>query len=225
MIIIEIQDNINKAKNSLQSFETNIIYKAYKTLGGAGNFEEELRDIYNQLINLQNTIIARTESIIRISENKDLLSLIDQNFYQNFTESINDESNIRMLKLPDFNMPKTSLNVISENKNVITEMQAISKEILTYNNQITNFRQKRNKYYITLYKVPNNDELPGVIEGSVNLERLLPNQEVLSSYIRYNNTSEKKNITVQQKKEIGKVKIVRKGTSMETNKIKIIRKE
>lgn len=226
MIIIEIQDNINKAKNSLQSFETNIIYKGYKTLGGAGKFEQELRDIYNQLISLQNTVIARTESIIRLSENKDLLSLIDQNFYQNFTDSINDESNIRMLKLPDFNMPKTSLNVISENKNVITEMQAITKDVLTYNNLITNFRQKRNKYYITLYKVPNNNELPDVIDGSVNLEGLLPNQEVLSSYIRNKNkVSEKKNITIQPKKEIGKVKVVRKGTSMETNKIKIVKKK
>lgn len=226
MLIIEIQNNINKAKSSLQSFEINIIYKGYKTFGGAGKFEQELREIYNQLINLQNSVISHTESIIRLSENKDLLSLIDQNFYQNFTDSISDESNIRMLKLPDFNMPTTSLNVISENKNVITEMQAITKEVLTYNNLITNFRQKRNKFYITLYKVPNNNELPDIIDGSVNLEGLLPNEEVLSTYVGNKNiVSEKKNITIQPKKEIGKVKIVKKGTAMETNKIKIVKKK
>jgi hypothetical protein len=226
MLIVEIQDNVNKAKDSLQAFETNFIYKGYKTLGGAGKFEQELRSIYNQLINLKNSVISHTESIIRLSENKDLLSLIDQNFYQNFTEAISDESNIRMLKLPDFNMPTTSLNVISENKNVITEMQAITKEVSAYNNMITAFRQQRTKYYITLYKVPNNNELPDIIDGSVNLEGLLPNEEVLSSYVRNKNiVSGKKNITIQPIKEIGKVKVVKKGTGMETNKIKIVKKK
>lgn len=226
MLLLEIQENITKAKYSLHCFEKDIIYRIYKTFGGRGIFEQELRDIYNQLINLQNSTIARTESIIRLSENKDLLSLIDQDFYRNFTNSITDESNFRALRLPDFNMPQTSLNVIAENKNVITEMQAITKEVLTYNNLITNFRQKRNKYYITLYNVPNNNKLPDLIDGSVNLEGLFPNQEVLSSYIRNNkNISKKKHITIQPKKETGKVKVVRKGTSMETNKIKIVKKK
>ena len=209
MLLIEIQENITNAKYSLSCFERDIVYKTYKTVGGLGNFEQELRNIYNQLIDLQNSVISRTESIIRLSENKDLLSLIDQDFYRNFTESITDESNFRALRLPDFNMPQTSLNVIAENKNVIAEMQAINKGIQVYNTLITNFRQKRNKYYITLYKVPNNNDLPDIIIGSVNLEGLLPNAEILSNYTQ-NRLSNKKTIKVLPKEKKTKIKVIKK---------------
>lgn len=217
MLLMEIQQNITKAKYSLNCFEQDFIYKAYKTVGGSGDFEQELRKIFNQLIDLQNSVISRTESIIRFSENKELLSLIDQNFYRNFAESISDESSFRALHLPDFNMPQTSLNVISENKNVISEMQAINKNVQGYNTLITNFRQKRNKYYITLYKVPNNNDLPDILIGSVNLEGLLPNAQVMSNYIR-----NKQTVQALPKKIIEKIKIIKKG-GYKNSKIRIIK--
>ena len=117
------------------------------------------------------------------------------------TKTISDESNIRALRLPDFNMPKTSLNVIAE-------MQSINKEIQKYNTVITNFRQKRNKYYTTLYKVPTNIDLPEIIEMSVILEGFLPNAEVLSNYSRNKNRLEKqKPIQVHSKKGTEKLKL------------------
>ena len=212
MLILEIQDNIIKARNALQRLESDFIYKLYKTFGGIGEFEQDLRNIYNNLLGLRNSFISHIEAIIRLSENKDLLTLIDSGYFERFSDALSTESLVRIASFNKFKIPETSLKVISENQKVITEMRALTEEIKTYNVLITKFRHKRNKYYITLYRVPRNNELPDVIEGSVNIEGLLPNEEILSTYTTY-----KKVIKPQQpiaksttKKEVKKITIVKK---------------
>lgn len=226
MILLEIQENIIKTQNSLRHFEVDSVYKAYKTIGGNGSFEQGLRNIYTELIRLRNSIISHAEAIIRMSQNKDLLMLIDSGYFERYANAASIESLVRIVSINDFRIPETSLRVITENKQVIGELQAVNDEIKKYNDIITDFRQRRNKYYITLYKVPDNNELPNVISSSVNVEGMLPNVEFLNNFTRNQILLQGKvpNILKQPKKGFGKIQITKKETSKDSNKINITKK-
>ena len=225
MLIIEIQENIIKAQAALSQLESDSIYKCYKTLGGKGKFEQELRTALTELIGLRNLFITHVEAIIRTSENKDLLRLIDVGYFERYANAVSTESLIRIASFNDFRIPDTSIKVIAENKQAIVEMQAITNEIKTYNNLIKDFRQRRNKYFLTFYNIPENNELPDVITGLVNIEGILPNAAVLSSYVRNKSlpSHEKPKILIQSKKELVKFKIIKKSENIELKKVKIIK--
>lgn len=224
MLLLEIQENITKTQNALRHFEDNAVYKVFKTLGAQGNFEKALRNLLNELIGLRNSLISHTEAIIRISENKDFLMLIDSGYFERYTQAASVESLIRVVSSGGFQIPETSIRIVAENRLVINELQAINAEIKSYNGSITNFRQKNNKYFITLYRVPVGDELPNVITGTVNLEGVLPNAQALNNFTR-NKTliSSKKIISIQAKNESDKIYIVKKESS--DKKINITKKK
>jgi hypothetical protein len=227
MLLIEIQENIIKAQNALTHFESDTIYKGYKTLGGKGKFEKELRNILSELIALRNSFISHVEAIIRTSENKELLQLIDSGYFDRYANAVSTESLIRIASFNDFKIPDTSMKVIAENKQAITEIQTITNEIKNYNSIIKDFRQERTKFYITLYKVPDTTELPDLITGVVNIENILPNTNVLSSYIQNKaiSTGAKPKIQIQPKSEPKKITIVSKNENQRNEKIKIIKKK
>lgn len=226
MLLLEIQENITKAQDALRHFEGNTVYKVFKTVGASGNFEQELRNLQNELIGLRNSFISHTEAIIRISENKDLLMMIDSGYFERYTQAASVESLIRVVSGGGFQIPETSMRVVSENRLVVAELQAINSEIKKYNDSITNFRQRSNKYFITLYKVPNNTELPDVITGTVNLEGVLPNAQILNNY-RGNRTltASKKIIAIEAKSETTKMTITKKEPQTEIKKLNITKKK
>ncbi len=222
MILLEIQENLTKAENALRNFETSLIYKCFKTFGAKGNFEQALRELFNDLINLRNSFNHHCEAIIRISENKDLLRMIDSGYFDRCMQAASVESLIRIVSTSGFQIPETSLRVVAENSLVVNELQIINTEIKAYNDKITAFRHRNNKFFITLYKVPTGDELPDVIKGIANLEGVLPNAQALNNYERNRTLSAPvTTITIQPKKEIDKISITKKGT----NKINITKKK
>jgi hypothetical protein len=227
MLLLEIQENIIKAQNALRQFESNTVYKVYKTISGGGGFEQELRTIYTELIGLRNSFISHTEAIIKVSENKDLLMLIDTGYFERYANAASVESLVRIVSLNNFVIPETSLRVIAENRQVVAELQAVNSEIRKYNNIITDFRQRRNKFYITMYKVPNSNELPDVITATVSVEGMLPNAQILNNFTRNKmlSTPQKNTLSIQAKNEDGKINITKKSTEPELNKITITKKK
>lgn len=221
MILLEIQENITKAENALKNFETSLIYRGFKTFGAKGNFEQALRELFNDLISLRNSFNHHCEAIIRISENKDFLRIIDSGYFERCMQAASVESLIRIVSTSGVQIPETSLRIVAENRLVVNELQIINTEIKAYNDKITSFRHRNNKFFITLYKVPTGDELPDVIKGIVNLEGVLPNAQALNNYERNRTLSASAStITIQPKKEIDKLSI----TSKKTDKINITKK-
>jgi len=227
MLLLEIQENVIKAQNALRNFESNFVYKVFKTFGNVGDVELELRKILNDLIDLRNSLISHTESIIRISENKDLLRLIDTGYFDRYADAVSRDSFIRIVSVGDFRMPQTSMEVVAENRLVITELQSINAEIKAYNDRITDFRQKRNKFFLTLYHLPYNNELPDIIYGTVNLEGVLPNAQFLNDYPRNRELATAKSvpIAIELKNETGKIKITKKEPGNKLNKVIITKKK
>jgi len=129
MILLEIQENITKAQNASRHFEGNAVYKVLKTLGAQGNFEHALRNLQNNLVGLRNSFLSHTEAIIRISENKDLLMLIDSGYFDSYTQAALVESLIRVVSGGELQIPETSISVVAENRLVINELQSINAEI------------------------------------------------------------------------------------------------
>lgn len=226
MILLEIQENITKAQNALNHFEGNTVYKVFKTLGAQGNFEQALRNLQNDLIGLRNSFISHTEAIIRISENKDLLMMIDSGYFDRYTQAASVESLIRVVSGGGFQIPETSMRVVAENRLVVNELQSINAEIKNYNDAITTFRQRNNKFFLTLYSVPVGDELPNVIIGTVNLEGVLPNAQAINNYTRNRTLSAPiKTIAIEAKTETSKIKIIKKEPEKEVKKIIITKKK
>jgi hypothetical protein len=213
MLLLEIQENITKAQNALRHFEGNTVYKVFKTFGAQGNFEQSLRNLLNELIGLRNSFISHSEAIIRISENKDLLMMIDSGYFERYAQAASVESLIRVVSGNGFQIPETSMRVVAENKLVINELQAINTEIKSYNGSITAFRQKNNKYFITLYRVPVGNELPDLISGTVTLEGVLPNANAINAYIQKKHLlTHKTAISIQKKNESNKIEIIKKDS-------------
>jgi len=208
MIIEEIHINIVKAQRSLKILERGIIYKIYKTFGHSGEFEQSLRTLYNKLIDLKSLYIIRVEAIMRLSENKNILALIDSGYFRQFLNAVTSESMFRITSLSGFKIPETSLRVISENKNTINEMNIIKKSIFEYNELISVIRQKRNKYHFNLYRIPTISVLPNVIDGAVSIETLLPVTNLLPS---------RSNPQLETTNRMDKKFIINQGNSKENN--------
>ncbi len=173
MVIIKIQENIIKCERILKKFENDSLYKTYKTFGGKGFFEKSIRAISNSTIKLRNKLIIDIEALIRATNNKDLIELIERDFFNQITEAASKESLIRIVNLNSITIPSTAVNIIGQDNKVIQAINSISMSIDDYNNQIAVFRQKWNKFKITLYSFPPTHEYPNIIDGQINLQNLI----------------------------------------------------
>jgi len=173
MLLINIQENIIKCNAILTSFENDGIYKTYKMVGGHGRFENMIRGILQSTIKLRNQLIVDIEAIVISTNNKDLIQMIESDFFKQITEAASKDSLIRIVNLNNITIPNTALNVIGQNDNVIRLVNKIALDVDLYNSKITDFRQKWNKFKITLYSFPNVNEYPNVIENQINLQSLL----------------------------------------------------
>jgi hypothetical protein len=172
-MIIKLQENIIKCDRILRDFEQDNIYKLYKMLGGRGNFENEIRNISNTSINLRNKIIVDIEATIRATNNKDLINIIENNYFNQIANAATQESLVRIVNLNNVNIPNTALNIISQDDKVINFVNSISSNIDQYNKQISNFRQLWNRFKITLYTFPPIQVYPEILDGQINLLNLI----------------------------------------------------
>jgi hypothetical protein len=172
-MIIKLQENIIKCDRILRDFEQDNIYKLYKLLGGRGDFENEIRNISNTSINLRNKIIVDIEATIRATNNKDLINIIENNYFNQIANAATQESLVRIVNLNNVNIPNTALNIISQDDKVINFVNSISSNIDQYNKQISNFRQLWNRFKITLYTFPPIQVYPEILDGQINLLNLI----------------------------------------------------
>jgi hypothetical protein len=172
-MIIKLQENIIKCDRILRDFEQDNIYKLYKMLGGRGDFENEIRNISNTSINLRNKIIVDIEATIRATNNKDLINIIENNYFNQIANAATQESLVRIVNLNNVNIPNTALNIISQDDKVINFVNSISSNIDQYNKQISNFRQLWNRFKITLYTFPPIQVYPEILDGQINLLNLI----------------------------------------------------
>ena len=175
MILIDVQDNIIKAKKAIDTLENDAIYKAYKSFGGFGNFEMELRKILNDSISLRNTLSAILHGIIMTSKDKDLIKIIEFGYFDKITEAVSKESLIKIVTFgtSSFTIPETASKMVAESKEIAAQISRIGIEINSYNSKLLSFRQQRNKMFFTLYNVPSLKELPQPIESGITLYSLL----------------------------------------------------
>jgi len=100
------------------------------------------------------------------------------------------------------------------------------QKLKNYNDAITAFRQKNNKFFLTLYRVPVGDELPNVIIGAVNIQGVLPNAQALNNFMRYGTLSgSMKTIAIVVKTETSKIKITKKEPDNDVKKIVVMIKK
>jgi len=175
MILIDIQDNIIKAKRGVDLLENGNIYKVYKSFGGFGNFEMELRVVLNDSISLRNSISAILHSIIMATKDKGLIKIIESGYFDKITEAVSKESLIKIVTFgtSSFSIPETASKMVAESKEIASQISRIGVEINSYNLKLLNFRQNRNKMFCTLYSLPHLRELPQPIEGGITLHSLL----------------------------------------------------
>lgn len=173
MILIDIQENIIKSKNSLVFLENDFAYKILKSLNGKADFEMSLRNIYNSSIDLRNKIIVQVQSIIHKTENKELIALIDSGYFKRISDAMSTESLIRVIHVSGITIPETSARVVAENREIDLVMRNIATDIYIYNEAISKLRQERNRFSFDLFFLPNNSKLPKEIEGTVSLPTLL----------------------------------------------------
>jgi hypothetical protein len=177
MILIEIQENIIKSKNSLEYLEGDFLYKLSKTISGKAEFESSLRNILNASIDLRNKIIVQVQSIIRKSENKELIALIDSGYFRKISEAMSTESLVRIVHVGAISIPETSARVVAENRDIDVVMHNITIEINIYNASISKLKQESNRLFLRLYSIPSASQLPKEIEGAVSLGTLLSSSD------------------------------------------------
>lgn len=211
MILIDIQENIIKSKNSLVFLENDFAYKILKSLNGKADFEISLRNIYNSSIDLRNKIIVQVQSIIHKTENKELIALIDSGYFKRISDAMSTESLIRVIHVSGITIPETSARVVAENREIDLVMRNIATDIYIYNEAISKFRQERNRFSFDLFFLPNNSKLPKEIEGTVSLATLLSASEysIPSGYKKPVDsvTIEKPSTKEPEKTSEGKLKI------------------
>ncbi len=173
MILIDIQENIIKSKNSLVFLENDFTYKILKSLNGKADFEISLRNIYNSSIDLRNKIIVQVQSIIHKTENKELIALIDSGYFKRISDAMSTESLIKVIHVSGITIPETSARVVAENREIDLVMRNIANDIYIYNEAISKLRQERNRFSFHLFFLPTTSQLPKEIEGSVSLTTLL----------------------------------------------------
>ncbi len=175
MVLFQIQDNVIRAKHSLSKLENSVIYRSYRSFGGYGNFEMELRKLLNSSIDLRNSTIANIEAILRKSENKELIALIDSGYFTKITEAASTDSLIKIVKFgsSSISIPDTAAKVVFENKEIDTIIREIVADVSNYNKSIVEFLHQKNKVSITLYPLPSIKELPVPVEAAINFRSLL----------------------------------------------------
>ncbi len=173
MILIEIQENIIKSKSSLEYLESDFLYKLSKTISGKAEFESSLRNILNASIDLRNKVIVQVQSIIRKSENKELIALIDSGYFRKISEAMSTESLVRIVHVGAISIPETSARVVAENRDIDVVMHNITMEVNIYNASISKLKQDSNRLFLRLYSMPSASQLPKEIEGAVSLGTLL----------------------------------------------------
>lgn len=206
MILIEIQENIIKSKSSLEYLESDFLYKLSKTISGKAEFESSLRNILNASIDLRNKIIVQVQSIIRKSENKELIALIDSGYFRKISEAMSTESLVRIVHVGAILIPETSARVVAENRDIDIVMHNITIEINIYNASISKLKQESNRLFLRLYSIPSASQLPKEIEGAVSLGTLLSSSDytITSGFTgKLKDTLDKK----EKKEESPKLKI------------------
>jgi nucleoid DNA-binding protein len=175
MILIDIQDNIIKAKKAIDNLENDSIYRVYRSLGGLGNFEMELRKVLNDSIGLRNSVSAILHGIIMATKDKDLIKIIEFGYFDKITDAVSKESLIKIVTFgtSSFTIPETASKMVAESKEIALQIERVGVEINSYNLKLLNFRQQRNKMFFTLYHLPILRELPQPIESGITLHSLL----------------------------------------------------
>jgi len=183
-MIIKLQENIIKCEEILKNFESDSIYKFYKMLGGVGRFENSIRNISINSINLRNKIIVDIEATIRATNNKDLIKIIENNYFNQITNAATQESLIRIVNLNNIIIPSTAMNMISQDDKVINFINSISTSIANYNNYISEFRQYWNRFKLTFYSFPQIQYYPEILDGQINLMNLIQAHTNLNSSLQ-----------------------------------------
>lgn len=173
MIVARIQENIIRCSDILSGLEQDGIYKLYKWAGGVGSFERSVRNISNESIDLRNQIVVELEKIIRASENKDLIQLIDADYFNKIAEASSKESLIRIVNLSNITLPATAMSVVAQDDKVVQVIDSISQRINSYNQRISNFRQEWNRFKLTLYSFPDIKSYPELIESQISMQSLM----------------------------------------------------
>lgn len=211
MILVEIQENIIKTKNALANFETDQTYRLYRALGGYGKFENKLRETLNKLINLRNRVVVHTEAIIRKTENKELLRLVDSGFFSKICDAMSrDKIYTLFASTPSLiPMPETSARIVFENSEIDVLMEKISVDINDYNYIVSELRQEQNKIFFTLYSIPKPNELPDTIDTSISVFRILYSTEYPRAIEKAESTTTKP--LADSTEVTGKLKIKMRG--------------
>jgi hypothetical protein len=172
-MIIKLQGNIIKCEKILKDFEDDATYKLYKMLGGTGRFENSIRNISINSINLRNKVIVDVEATIRATNNKELIKVIETNYFSQIINAASQESLIRIVNVNNVSIPATAINIISQDDKIIRLIESVSSDIAQYNNQISEFRHLWNRYILTLYTFPPIQVYPEILDGQINLVNLI----------------------------------------------------
>lgn len=187
-MIIKLQENIIKCEKILNGFENDAIYKVYKMFGGKGSFESSIRNISVESINLRNKIIVDIEATIRATNNKELIEIIETNYFNQIANAATQESLIKIVNLNNVSIPQTAMNIVSQDDKVINFISAISVNIDKYNSYIADFRQLWNRYHLTLYSFPPIQVYPEILDGQISLINLIQAHNPSKNSIATNTT-------------------------------------
>lgn len=217
-MIVKLQENIIKCEKILKDFEDDAIYKFYKMLGGKGRFENSIRNISIDSINLRNKIIVDIEATIRATNNKDLISIIENNYFNQITNAATQESLIRIVNLNSVSIPPTAMNIITQEDKVINFINSISTNINNYNNEISNFRQLWNRFKLTFYSFPPIQVYPEVLDGQINLINLIQSHNTTANITSNSHNPVTQAPIIKSKPKKHKIKKSKTSTKNITNK-------
>lgn len=174
-MIIKLQENIIKCEQILKDFENDSFYKFIKAFVGKGKFENTIRNINNESIELRNKIVVDIMSAINSTEYK---LDVDKAFQQYFNDIINASSkeSLSFVHLNSITLPPTLIFKINQDEKIINVLNSISQNITAYNNRISHFRQIWNKFKIVIHYFPSIENFPEILNGQINLINLIQSQ-------------------------------------------------
>lgn len=173
MILLKVQENIERCNAILQSLESDILFKISKCLKWELSFEGQIRVIYDESINLRNNIIIDTEAAIRATENKELIAYIESNYFQQITQANTSNAAIKIINSNSISIPQTAMNIIAQDDKVVNLIKDITTKINLYNASINSLRQEWNKLHLTLYRFPKLSKFPKIIDSQITFQNLI----------------------------------------------------
>ena len=175
MIFEQLDENIRRVKRAVALFENSLTYKAYRWLGGQGNYERDLRALQNESTNLRRQLHTDVQAIAYKLGDRDLIQAIDGGYFDKVADAISRETLLKVINIGKrgLGIPDTSKQLSAETQQIVAALNRIAAAIEAYNEQVAAFRQTHNKLYVTLYEVPEVSNLPEPIEGSVTLTSVL----------------------------------------------------